>query len=344
MPMNYLMGISFVLGVLGLWVVLGALFNMFGFLTVKRKRIYDTDKDLGAAEEAHWPLFARVMKSIIVGFKKEDLPEANADLKIRLQKAGFPFYSPAHYYSRQFANTFLFGAFGLIMGIGYSATGSDISPVAVIGLSIGMAVFGSTRPAAEVKAGIEKRKKDLIMDMTAAMASLIVQIKAKNAPIQAVMAIVDSQRVQKEQNLEDIERIQNKINDEAANNAFMLGQTLAGFGGNLFADMLNRLAILLTENKKIEDAAAEIKDHYPYSLEMDQFLEIFAGGIRGELPMVERLLEFSKQLKNTRSQHRKEQGAQAQMIVSVANVFLLIPTVVLFIAPLLTQLGSFFGK
>ena len=60
--------------------------------------------------------------------------------------------------------------------------------------------------------------------------------------------------------------------------------------------------------------------------------------------MVERLLEFSKQLKVSRSQQRKEQGAKAQMLVSVANVFLLLPTVVLFIAPLLTQLGSFFGK
>jgi len=340
---NFLMRLSFGLGIVSLWIILGASVNLFGFLLRKKKFEYDAESQVDSEEE-NWPLFARVMKSILVAFQKEKAPETNEDLQIRLQKAGFPFFSPAHFYSRQFANTFLFGAFGLLMGIGYSLTGTNVNPLVIIALSIGLAIFGSTRPKAEVESEIEKRKQDMIMDMTAAMASLIVQIKAKNAPIAAVQAIVDKQRTSESKNAEEMMQLAQTVDDEAARNAYMLGLQLQGFGGNLFADMLNRLAILLSENKPIDKAAEIVKQYYPYSLEFDQFLEIFAGGIRGELPLVERLVEFSRQLKSSRSRQRKEQGAKAQMIVSVANVFLLIPTVVLFIAPLLAQLGTFFGE
>jgi hypothetical protein len=312
-----------------------ALFNgIGGFLKLgKGKGAFDEDLRSARSAEKGWPLLARIAKSIFVLGRKE----SEEDIETLLQQSGFSYPSLERYYLEQLGNTILFGIFGLVVTILPSFFGQDLPPGVVLGAGFGFAFWGSTRPKAEVRSALKRRQRALLEDMTYNLSRLTTFIKTHGTLQTALREYLATAR-KRSTPPEERRRILAEAQAQAETLAARMGKTLEGFGGNLFAEMVNMLAVQLAQGIPPQKAVQYVKQFYPYTLELEQFLTILTLGISEGLPLVPQLQGLSKQLRGKLRQRMREAGQEANLIVSAGQaLILLFPVMILIMGPMLFQ-------
>ena len=136
-------------GGVGLWLVFMSASG--GFARIFKKKANDrltlrserVERRVLGEKESVLSLPLRLMRSFRRIGKVRD--EGDAALMLRLMRAGLPFYSPQHYYSRQLTYTLLMAAVGLLVGT-VAALLVRIPPIVVVGAAFLLGVWGSSLP------------------------------------------------------------------------------------------------------------------------------------------------------------------------------------------------------
>jgi hypothetical protein len=284
----------------------------------------------GLEQDADWPLAARLARSLGL-LTKSALPED--ELMTRLLQSGLPYYSPAHYYSRQVTSALLFAAFGLVNA---AALGLALrQPLwLVAAAALGCGLWGAAQPGAEVRARLRRRGRELALDMTYQLPRLVLLLEALGSLQEAMAGYLEtaqapgtSEKVRREA------EVQARLMSDRL--AMDLGIALNGMGGNLFAELLNRIASQLARSVRPEDVAAQMRQLYPPSLELDNFLDILSAGLSGGLPMKERLAELAQQLRLDLRARQREAAQAANQVVIIAAAAELLPIFAVVSAPVL---------
>jgi hypothetical protein len=105
-----------------------------------------------------------------------------------------------------------------------------------------------------------------------------------------------------------------------------LGADLVGMGGGLFAEYLNRMAMLLSAGTGggFEQVRISLDRYYPSFSELTTFLDIVEAGLHGS-PMAERLFELGDDMVDELSQEQREAGQRATLVVTAAAGAILVP-------------------
>ena len=336
-----------VMGAVGLWLIVNTLFGSFDKLFKKFSR----DK-LGAMEglrdgrdnivtdESSWPLSARIAKSLtsVPGLK---MTESNRDLMTKLFQAGLPFYTPAHYFTSQILITLLFGG-GALLALIFISTIIQLPAIAIMFLSLAGAMFGATLPSSELKNKIKKRKEDLIVDMTYQLPRLISLLAAYGTILEAIKNYGD--RSKSDQLTEKQKKTLLMRSQELTKQyAMELNIAIRGMGGNIFSEMLGRLASDISGGKSPEEAVTHIQQLYPFSIEVNNFLEIFTSGLKEGYPTRARLQELADQLRFDMKQRAKDAASRANLVVIVAGFMALLPMMIIIGAPMIDIAIDLFG-
>ncbi|MCB2160625.1 hypothetical protein KQH40_00905 [bacterium] len=338
--MQFLKVFFIILGGIGLFTVMSGLLGVFErFIPGNRQN--EIGKRLGIKNqtEDHWPLMARIGRSF--SSIKQEKYKTEDDLMDSLLRAGLPYYSPAHFYGRQIAYTLLYGAFGLIVMLLFSVL-INISPTVVIGTALLMGYWGSVQPQAEVTKLLKMRAEDMTIDMTYGLPRLILYLESLGEFQLATNRVLQTEHVTHLPEKEILKR-QEAARLISRENALLVGATFMGFGGNLFADMLNRLASYLAQSIPVEEAIVRTKRFYPNTTKLNQFLDIVMAGVQQEIPMKTRLEEMQEVLRDELGLKVKEKAASAKQIVIVAAAAELLPLFMIVGAPTISMAVQMFG-
>jgi hypothetical protein len=297
------------------------------FARIRRSKLENLE---GPQPEADWPLAARLARSL--GLLTRSAPPDD-DLMTRLLQAGLPYYSPAHYYSRQVTSALLFAAFGLVNAAALGlALRLPLWVIAAAALVCGL--FGAAQPEAEVRARLKRRSRELALDMTYQLPRLVLLLEALGSLQEAMSAYLATAQAPgtPEKVRREAEAQARQMSDRLAMD---LGIALNGMGGNLFAELLNHIASELARSVKMDDVALHMRRLYPPSLELDNFLDILAAGLAGGLPMKERLGELSQQLRLDLRARQREAAQAANQVVIITAAAELLPIFAVVSAPVL---------
>ena len=340
MNIRFLFGVITVLGVLGIALVISGLFNLFTFLPRRGKGALEGygSSELAADDYSGWPLSARIARSI---FSLRRDPSTIENLEDRLRRAGYPYYSASHYYSRQLIYTFLFGAFGVVATSSLAMFGLNLSPMAVLVISFGMAVWGSAQPGGEVDKQIKERRESIVVDMTTGLPRLILHFRARNTVGPAFAAYIEMSRTGSAKS-EELKRSREEAEHENIQFHDHAAQTLSGFGGNLFADIVNRMAVNMSGETDYDLCAERTKTWYPQTIEVERFLNIIATGTMSQFPIIERLQDLAKDLRIDYRLRQKENGAKARQLVMLTSALMLFPILLVIGGPLFAFMLAFF--
>lgn len=322
------------IGAVSLAAVLATLLGLVDplFKKVARSRLETLETSASPMDSmgANWPLPARLARSfgMLTGRTSSD-----EDLMVRLLRAGLPYRSPAHYYSRQVTNALLFAAFGLVNA---SAVGLllDLPIVVILGAALGLGLWGAGQPAAEVRARILKRSKAMTVDMTYQLPRLILLLDAFGTIQEAISGYLSTAE---RANLSEAERREMEEGRDQYTSylAMQLGITLRGMGGNLFAELLQAISVELTRSVRPETIAGHMRLAYPPGVELNNFLDILTAGLSGGMPMKERLVELSHQLRIDLRARQREMTQAANQVVILAAAAELLPIFFVVGAPVL---------
>ena len=319
------------LGGIGLFMVLsgitGILFRLFP--TIFRQKGLERSFTSDRGEEIDLPFIARIAKTIGGVSPKR---QTDNELTDQLIRAGLPFYSPAHYYGRQIAYTLLYGAFGLLMGL-MPTFFFTINPLIVMGVSLAMGLWGSTQPKAEVNKKLKERRERLVVDMTYSLPRLTLHVEALGDIQRAIGAVLDNAE-RGSITSEKKDDLQSEAKYIAKEYQLLFQTAITGFGGDMFAEALNRLASLLAQAKSAQQAVDPVARYYPRTPEFTSFLDITVAGISGTIRMKERLDDLSEQLFAELLMTQRESASKARQIVVLAAAAQLLPLFVLIGAPI----------
>jgi len=331
-------GIAIVAGTLGLWIVLVSIVGQMDFIYDRFKKVskLQTARMITSVQEKaknaedNWPLPARLMKSFSsIGKVKT---ENNRDLMIRLIQAGLPYYSAEHYYSRMVANTILFAG-AVLLNLIIISLFVKISPFIILGVAFIAGVWGAMQPASEVASKTNKRRSELILDMTYQLPRLIIMVEAKGN-LTAAITTLTAESKQTTIDAKKKAEIEKVLKNKIVEFEFDLMGSLVGFGGNVFAELLNRFAMERNQNIPAEEIAERMKLYFPNSIELENFLEILVAGSAG-MPMKDRLMEMSSQMRDDLRARAREAGAKAKTYVIMASALELLPLFAIVGAPVL---------
>lgn len=340
MNIQFLFGVVTVFGVLGIALFIAGLFNFLSYLPRRGKSALEGygQSEKGDDDFSGWPLSARIARSVF-SLRRDPALVENLDEKLR--RAGYPYDSAAHYYGRQLLYTFLFGAFGLVATSSMSMFGVNLSPITVLLISFAMAVWGSQQPGGEVSKKITDRRESIIVDMNTGLPRLILHFRARNTVGPSFEAYIN---MAKTGSAELEELIISKQEAEQENIEFHdhAAQTLAGFGGNLFADIVNRMAINMSGETDYGLCSERTKMWYPQTIEVERFLNIIVTGTMSQFPVVERLQDLAKDLRIDHRLRQKENGAKARQLVMVTSALMLFPILLVIGGPLFAFMLAFF--
>jgi hypothetical protein len=314
---------------LSLSVVLGTALGLADPLLsrLRRSKLESLEKP---DREADWPLAARLACSLGLLVKRA---RPDDELMTRLLQAGLPYYSPAHYYSRQVTTALLFAAFGLVNAAALSlALRLPFWLAATAALICGL--WGASQPGAEVRARLRRRSRELALDMTYQLPRLVLLLEALGSLQEAMSGYLETAQAPgaPEKVRREAEAQARLMSDRLVMD---LGIALNGMGGNLFAELLNRIASQLARSVRPEEVVAQMRRLYPPSLELDNFLDILSTGLRGGLPMKERLAELSQQLRLDLRARQREATQAANQVVIIAAAAELLPIFAVVSAPVL---------
>jgi hypothetical protein len=336
--LDWIFSFALTCGAFGLWIILLSITGLLDGLPrlIEKMRQSELDKigevrpGKGAPENLDWPLFARLAKSF--ARVARNAPEGK-DLMIRLLQAGLPYHSPAHYYGRQVTSALLFAAFGLVNAAAMALV-FHLPAAPVIAVAFALGLWGSTQPAAEVRAKIARRRRDLTLDMIYQLPRLVLLLGAYGS----IQDTIAAYRATAQDESEDLAKRQEYLAQAQRYSeefGIVLGESLAGLGGNLFAELLNRFAGELSRNVQPPTAAERLLLVYPPSIELRHFLDILVAGIQGGLPMKERLAELSNELRVDLRARQREAAQAANQVVILAAAAELLPIFAVVGAPVL---------
>ena len=333
---DWIFSFALTIGAFGLWLLLMSALGLVDGLPeqiekLRKSRLGELDvknNDRKAAGNADWPLFARLAKSFVRVARSA--PE-DKDLMIRLLQAGLPYQTPVHYYSRQVTNALLFAAFGLFNAAAIALV-FHLPPILVIAIAFICGLWGSAQPAVEVRSKIARRRRDMTLDMTYQLPRLVLLLGAYGS-IQDTITAYRAAAGDPDEALEKRQENLAKAQKYSEQFGIVLGDTLAGLAGNLFADLLNRFAGELSRNVEPPAAAQRLRLLYPSSIELNHFLDILVGGIQGGLPMKERLTELASQLRVDLRARQREAAQAANQVVILAAAAELLPIFAIVGAP-----------
>jgi hypothetical protein len=336
-----LLAAAYVLGSIGGALILSAL---VGGLRSGRGSLEAIDRSIRGTDrtaEQDWPFIARVARSFFSIFPRR---ESNQSLEERIRRAGYPFNSVAHFYTAQLSFTFLFGVAGLLAGLLVSLFGIDLPAPVVLTFGILMAYIGSSLPADEIKDELERRKREMVIDMTmGGLSRLNIAMMSQTSLLQAMGDYVDRQKVIAD--LESAEgpeweKARQRLREAKGDIELAAGNaaaTLKGFGGNLFADMINRLAAYLAEGAKPARAAQMVSDQYPYIDELSRFLVIVETGLETGADFVQSFEQFNLELRSNFRARQRELGQRAVTLAKLGQGLMFLPMLLLLMAPLFLQ-------
>jgi hypothetical protein len=291
------------------------------------------------AGDTSWPITARIGRSF--SRIKQENYKTDDDLMDRLLRAGLPYYTPAHFYGRQIAYTLLFGAFGLIVLLLFSVL-IQLPPLIILGGALFIGFWGSTQPQGEVKKLLKERSDDLVVDMTYGIPRLLLYLESLGEFQLATNKVLETVQISQlpEKEIKNREEAAKLVSNEYA---LLIGTTFIGFGGNLFAEMLNRLASYLAQSIPVEEAIEKTKRFYPTTPKLNQFLDIVQAGIQQEIPMRERLEDMQEVLRDELGLRVKEKAASAKQLVIVAAAAELLPLFMIVGAPTIAMAVQMFA-
>ena len=338
--MSYLQTGAILIGAVGLFAILSALTGLLSRL-IPGKIESRISKRLGVRGESDksWPVMARIGRSF--SRLKRESYDSEEDLMDTLLRAGLPYTTPVHFYSRQILAALIFGAFGLVLGLLFSVL-IEIPPMMVLGTALLLGFWGSTQPQAEVKKNLKIRAEDLILDMTYGLPRLILYLESMGEFQLAANRVLQTEEVTSLPQDESLKRQQaaRMVSEEYA---LLLGATVIGFGGNLFADMLNRLASYLAQSIPVLEAVEMTRRFYPATPKLNQFLDIVSAGVAQEIPMKQRLEDMQITLREELKLHVKERAASAKQVVIIAAAAELLPLFLIVGAPTVYMAVQMFG-
>lgn len=335
--MKFLEILLIFLGAIGLWLSLMTLTGSFARLVNRKEvdrltlRSQRVDQAAHGEQEHALSLPLRIMRSFhrIGRSQAED----EGQLMLRLLRAGLPFTSPQHYYTRQITYALLMAAMGLLVG-SVAAMMIKIPLVLVMIAAFALGVWGATLPEQEVRRKIAVRKRGLVLDMTYQITRLRIHLdvlgqvrSAMNAVLETVPRGVPFSQFERKQ----IEKNRPYLTEEVAVEVAMF---LSGIGGNHFAELLNRFSLELSRGVSPEDAAEAMKRYFEPGFEMDSFLKALVAGIRGE-PVKERLLAIDRRLHRQLRKLIKESGARAETAITLYSAITILPLFIVIGIPLI---------
>lgn len=344
--MSTVLYMSIVVGAIGLWV---ALMTLFGGLNNLIQRLFGTKTalDMNMDEKNHvdddvsdirkWPLAARWMHSL-AGVGKKEAPN-NKDLMVRLMQSGFVFASPAQYYYYQVALALMMGAGFLAVMIILSTT-TPVSPMLIILVSFALGMIGAMLPESQVKSAIKKRQDDLRLDMTFQLPRFILLLESTGNMQSAIKSILESAERQDipTKKAEERRKAMDALTQEYQ---IELGMSLTGFGGNLFAELINRIAQLLQQQAKPEAIMEDIENHFKMFPALSEFLTVIQDGLRGH-PMKDNLVQLSEQLRKDLNSILKDSSTKAVTVTTLGTGIALIALMAIFLAPMLQSVALMF--
>ncbi|KAA3643892.1 MAG: hypothetical protein DWQ07_17400 [Chloroflexi bacterium] len=262
-------------------------------------------------------------------------------LQESLLRAGLPYVSPLHYYSDMFSYVMLYGAAGLGIGLVLTTRSSAPPLVALVAGFLG-GLYGATQPNDDVKKWLRRRTQDLTVDMTYGLPRLVLILEAYGEAQLAMREFVgktadreisDKQKQKQEKYLPLLD----------SDDAILVGQALTGFGGNLFAEVLNRLGGQLSQGRPPAAAVQHVERFYPRHAALSNFLNIFVAGVEGKIPMAERLEVMVEELQQDTILIQQEAGKNADTIITIAATAQLLTVMLLVMVPLLLSAARLFG-
>jgi hypothetical protein len=180
------------------------------------------------------------------------------------------------------------------------------------------------------------------VDMTYGLPRLILYLESMGEFQLAADRVLQTEEVTRLPQGEVVRR-QQAARHLSEESAMLLGATFIGFGGNLFADMLNRLASYLAQSIPVEAAVGKTKRFYPNTPKLNQFLDIVTAGVAQEIPMKQRLEEMQVVLRDELRLRVKEQAAVARQVVIIAAAAELLPLFLIVGAPTVYMAVQMFG-
>jgi hypothetical protein len=269
---------------------------------------------------------------------------ADEDLMDRLRRAGYPYYSPGHYYSRIIANGLIFASMGLVVGVFPAIVGWNLPPLVVLGLAGLLGFWGTTQPAGEVRKALSVRQRDIVVDMAYELPRILVILDAYGDPVRTINEA--SLAMQPAEDAEDLEEKRAKVRKalaaESPEYREQVQQAFTGFGGNLFAEALNRFAQRLAANESPDRARAETLKHYPITPELTNFFDILVQGVTAEFEMRQQLKDTAVAMQEDLRQAMKEAAAKAKQIVILCAAAQLIPLFIVVGAPVILAAAQLF--
>lgn len=332
-------------GGVGLWLVFMSASG--GFARIFKKKANDrltlrserVERRVLGEKESVLSLPLRLMRSFRRIGKVRD--EDDAALMLRLMRAGLPFYSPQHYYSRQLTYTLLMAAVGLLVGT-VAALLVRIPPIVVVGAAFLLGVWGSSLPGQEVQQKIKKRRGGLILDMTFQITRLRIHLDVLGQIRGAMSAVLET--APRDNPFSEFERKQIEKNWGSLSEemAVEISMVLSGIGGNYFAELLNRFSLELSRGVAPDEAAEAMKRYFEPSFEMDSLLKAIVAGIKGE-PVKERLLTIDRRLHRQMRKMIREAGARAESAITVYSAMTILPLFIVILVPLMFIAMRFIG-
>ena len=167
---------AILIGAVGLFTLLSSLTGLLARLLPQRSESRINQRlGLRGASAGGWSLMARIGRSF--SRMKRESYQTDDDLMDSLLRAGLPYTSPVHFYSRQILAVLIFGAFGLMLSLLLSVW-VQIPPTMVLGAALLAGYWGSAQPQAEVKKRLRSRSEDLMVDMTYGLPRLILYLES----------------------------------------------------------------------------------------------------------------------------------------------------------------------
>lgn len=326
-----------------MWIIVNTLIGSFKglFETVQKSRFdeFDTvgDHVTVVSDVKKWPLSARIMRSLFGDSKNREGDQQ--DLMLNLIKAGLPFVSPAHYYGSQAIYSLMFGV-GILVILLIMSSIFNIPLLFIFVLSLVGGYFGAIQPDAEVKSGIKRRREEMVLDLTNQLQRFITALESTGNAIEALRDVAQTAH---DPVVDEETRKKAATESEALSKEYqsLLAMTLQGMGGNLFAEIINRIAVLVGQGRPISEAVGDVRVLYPEAIEMDSFFNILISAEKG-VALKERLEDLSDQLYVDLDSTSRERAAKAEQMVTVAGFVALLPLFVIIGAPMITMAFQLF--
>jgi hypothetical protein len=329
------------LGAIGLFFIVGGITGRL------RLTLADRERALAHHEEGEapmrLPLAARLAQSITEALPFGRLGLGDIPLEVSLVQAGNPYDSAVQFYQRKLAYMALYAVGAVVLGV----LAGLPAPLTLLAALIA-GVFGLISPESVIADQIKKRRDELRREMAFMLDRVGFAVMAYGT-FQETLSQMSGLMGPGEGGsfklpFEERARVTREFDQESRKFQAALGAGMVGMGGGLFAEFLNRLAMLLSAGTGdgFKDVRERLQRAYPMSSEVTSFLDVVEAGLRGA-PMAERLFELADDMVEEIAQEQREAGMRATLIVTATAGIILIPLLMVVGGPAFSLVLDVFG-